>query len=443
MALGEFVQKNRRVKRAGKSAAVLLLAVALCFFHPLEGGCGAPLPPSGTEGVRAGGSTPTLPAVQAQLLAPLLAGEAAIDLSGLSLPVEALGPLLTALLLDEPALFFVAPRYSYSYTVHPDPTVGTERRYAATLYPVYTLTGDALAGARAAYEAVIAGTLAEMEAIFGDRPRSEAETVLYLHDALAARASYDTRPDGESVADAYRLLVEGVGICQAYALAFTALCRAAEVDCHVVTSPAMDHAWNHVRVGDAWYHVDVTRDDPIPPPGQAEEVHHDRLLRSDAGMATLGYHGFTCTELVTLIERLEGRPVTGASDDATGGESGAHFCTDTRFERGAASRLTDFHASLLPLDRGGLAPLVWVGLPIAGETAAGGGAADDTAAAPEDASPPLPVAVRLGNGGLSRFPPGDMDGDGAATPGDVLLLYGTRFPETWRENIRRQLCLSP
>ena len=97
------------------------------------------------------------------------------------------------------------------------------------------------------------------------------------------------------ILDAFSLFRDGVGVCQAYALAFMALGRAAGLEVDMVTSREMDHAWNRMSgVGDAWYHVDVTRDDPIREPGTASVVRHTRLLRSDAGMEAEGYTAFSC-----------------------------------------------------------------------------------------------------------------------------------------------------
>ena len=302
-----------------------------------------------------------------------------IDLGDCALPAEALGGLYARVLWENPELFHVAPRLTYRS--REDGSGGG--RLVWEVYPVYIQRGEELTAARALYEDTVAGILAEMDRAFGERTPTEAERVLYLHDLLAQRYGYDTRTEGKN-GDAYTLFRDGVGVCQAYALAFIALARGAGLEADFVASAAMDHAWNHVRVDGVWYHVDVTRDDPIPAADGREAVNHTRLLRSDEGMEALGYHGFSC----------------GAG----------HTCTDTRFESDGAAALEEFHAAVIPVGEG------WM-------------------AAREDGAP---VSVQVGDG-FSTGQRGDADGDEKITPADLLTLYRESCPEAWREWVRGEL----
>ncbi|MBQ3508027.1 MAG: hypothetical protein IJA91_05695, partial [Clostridia bacterium] len=241
---------------------------------------------------------------------------------------------------------------------------------------------------RALYRDTVASILIEMDAAWGDSPRSEAETALYIHDVLADRYAYDTRTTGAN-ADAYSFFRDGVGICQAYALAFIALARGAGLEADFVSSDAMDHAWNHVKVDGVWYHVDVTRDDPIPATEGSEEVNHTRLLRSDEGMNSLGYHGYIC--------------------------AAGHTCADTRFEPEGEAVLAGFHDALVPVGE------IWAG-------ADGDGA---------------PVAVKVDAIGMTVGRQGDMDGDGEVTPADLLIVYDPAYPEVWRGWLRERLVNPP
>lgn len=378
--------RRRSLQNKGyrKNAAALLLAVAFLFGR---WGC-CPLPISAAEG------NPLASSPEEALLAGLLACESVVDLSAYALPTAELGRLYADLLYETPELFHVALRLSFSSR---EATVnGVAVRTVAEVYPSYTLTGEALTAARALYRDTVGAILAEMETALGDRPRSEAETVLYIHDLLADRYAYDTRATGANAdatrpanADAYSFFRDGVGICQAYALAFIALARGAGLEADFVSSDAMDHAWNHVRVDGVWYHVDVTRDDPIPAAEGREEVNHHRLLRSDEGMAALGYHGYSCTA--------------------------GHVCTDTRFEPDGAAVLGDFHD-----------PLTVFGSRWAG--------ADEGGA---------PVAVAVEREGVHVGRAGDMDGDGEVTPADLLAVYDPAYPEAWREWLRERLVNPP
>ena len=351
-----------------KSATVLLLTVALLLFGK------GPLPVSA--------AAPAAADPVATLVAGLTACRESIDLRNASLPVGELGQLYQEVLLTHPELFHVAPRLSCGYAE----TVinGIPTRTVTDLYPVYTLTGQELTCARSLYLSAITSILSDMETAFGGLPRTEADTVLYLHDALAHRYDYDVRPEAQANADAYTFFRDGVGICQAYALAFLALARGAGLEAHIVVSEAMDHAWNHVRVEGAWYHVDVTRDDPIPAEGGSPTVTHTRLLRSDAGMTATGYYGFTCSE--------------------------DHVCNDTHFETEEGSAiLGDLQNALTP-QKG-----IWLGANKDGE----------------------PMAARISAKGIVVGRAGDIDLNGEVDPADLLALYDPDLPDAWRTWVRR------
>ena len=153
-----------------------------------------------------------------------------------------------------------------------------------------------------------------------------------------------------------------------------------------MVSDGMDHAWNHVKVEGVWYHVDVTRDDPIPAAGGEPTVNHTRLLRSDEGMDKLGYFGYTCPT--------------------------DHTCTDTRFEtsgdgdawEGITRRMTFINGR-------------WVGM------TRGGGI----------------VAIKLSSDGALTGQVGDVDLNGRVDPGDLTVLYDPRIPEGLRAWMRRLL----
>ncbi len=319
-----------------------------------------------------------------------LAGSAAvIDLADASLSPAELREIYTSVLQENPSLFFVAPRLSY--------TVGTDGR-VGLVYPAYNLAGEELAAAKDFYDQTVAALAEAVESTLAGHPHTEAEVALLVHDLLAARYDYDV--SGEKRADAYRFFRDGIGVCQAYALAAMAVLSVLELEADFVAAPAMDHAWVHVRVDGAWYHMDVTRDDPVLafPDGSllpAGKVTHTHLLRSDEGMRALGYHDFSC--------------------------SAGHTCTDTRYESADAMAAFSTSASpLLPFSVGADAPLVWV--------ADGGG---------------VPLPLSFTPDGLSPHAAGDVDGDGCVTPADLLYLHGEDVPEAWLVWVREAVVRQP
>lgn len=102
---------------------------------------------------------------------------------------------------------------------------------------------------------------AQLQAIVDQIPQgfSDGEKVLFIHDYLAANYEYDY---DFAIYDAYHFLRDGKGVCQAYMLTFSALMDRLGIPVSYVESELLNHAWNVVKVGDSWYHVDVTWDDP-------------------------------------------------------------------------------------------------------------------------------------------------------------------------------------
>jgi len=111
---------------------------------------------------------------------------------------------------------------------------------------------------------------------------TELQKALKLHDYLVLNTVYDTTgeiADYNNGASAYDILVYGNGICQGYAQAYNVLLEKAGIDSVMATSIEMNHAWNLVNIDGAWYHVDVTWDDPVP--DTIGKVNHKYFMLSD------------------------------------------------------------------------------------------------------------------------------------------------------------------
>jgi hypothetical protein len=93
------------------------------------------------------------------------------------------------------------------------------------------------------------------------------------YNMLAARVSYD--PDNTQRADSgldrafgssvYGALVESLSDSRGIALAFSTLCHERGIECLVVTGTfdKAEHSWNIVKLGESYYHVDVTADSTL------------------------------------------------------------------------------------------------------------------------------------------------------------------------------------
>lgn len=108
-------------------------------------------------------------------------------------------------------------------------------------------------------------------------------TALALYDYLAVHVAYseDLSPgEYNIIRNAYGAIVDGDAVCVGYAKAYQELLQRCGIPCVVVGSDAMDHRWNMVKIGNHWYHVDVTWADPIDDVNG--RVSHEYFLLSDA-----------------------------------------------------------------------------------------------------------------------------------------------------------------
>lgn len=158
----------------------------------------------------------------------------------------------------------------------------------------------------ALYEAAVAEALAPVQ-----KNWSDLEKILYANDYLALNCEYDTTYSNYS---AYDVFVNKTAVCQGYALAYLELMNRMNVSCELVTSRELNHAWNVVRAGNSWYHVDVTWNDPLK--DRWGRARHLYLLKSESW--------------------FQNQPATGgthkASDYVFTGNVGSQDVTDTSFD---------------------------------------------------------------------------------------------------------------
>ncbi len=113
------------------------------------------------------------------------------------------------------------------------------------------------------------------------------EKVMIVHDYMVLSYGYDIYTGGIT---AYDMIVNKIGVCQAYASAFKHFMDTLGIESTIVTSGAMNHAWNMVKIDGEWYHVDITWDDPMP--DLVGRINHNYLLLSDEKMIASNYHSW-------------------------------------------------------------------------------------------------------------------------------------------------------
>lgn len=210
----------------------------------------------------------------------------AVDLSGYKVQEANFHTLFQQLYTAGDLPWYTAEDYQYDY--YEDGTI-------ATFIPITLYNGDL---DMAAYEEKAAEIL--QRCILPGM--TQWQIALSLHDFIISHTAYDESLNKNS---GYDIVVEGSAVCAGYALAYQDLLQRAGIECRIVTSAEMEHAWNLVCIDGNWYHADLTWDDPSP--NSAGLVSHDFFLLTDA-------------------------EISAGEEPHYGWEADIH-CTDTRFSQ--------------------------------------------------------------------------------------------------------------
>lgn len=219
----------------------------------------------------------------------------AIDLTSYKIPVstdekgevtgsEALAAILSGVLNEYPDLYFVGQMYSLS--------VNSEK-IVTSLKLTYADDLDDVA-----FQEEATAALASVSGIEDDLQKA-----VLLHDYLAVNCEYDKENCDKNTIpqvsySAYGVLVNRTAVCEGYALAYKYLLNRAGIECYMVTSESMNHAWNLVKLGENYYQVDVTWDDPTW--DLVGRVKHTYMLRSDNAFTE--HQGWVVTKGSSVVD---------------------------------------------------------------------------------------------------------------------------------------------
>ena len=133
---------------------------------------------------------------------------------------------------------------------------------------------------KAAFDAEIT----KMTSILGQTAYDKVKNV---HDYIVTNYEYDQT---NASLTAYDMMVSKKGICTGYAGMFKAAMDKLKIPCEIAISSDMQHEWAVIQLGDKWYNVDVTWDDPI---GGGNTVTYANFLKSDKMMGMSGHFNWT------------------------------------------------------------------------------------------------------------------------------------------------------
>ena len=207
------------------------------------------------------------------LLEKILECKTEINVADYNLDETQIREIFSMLFYSEAELFFIDGRYTFT-------------RYSGssiiqTIRPVYPENVSEIPAMLAEFHELTDAILSEV-----DPAMSEWEKVAFIHDYIALHFDYDHRAYDEAekdqaIYDAYGMLKSGIGVCQAYSLLTRYLLKKLGIECECVSCTGLNHEWNIVRIGNAWYHIDVTWDDRDDK-GFYGQVSHEYFLASDS-----------------------------------------------------------------------------------------------------------------------------------------------------------------
>ncbi len=238
---------------------------------------------------------------------------AEVDLSGYNLSEADLNRILPDVIRNNPDLFYV---FNYEYFTSAG---GGIEKCTFSYNPQYT------ANSVAEYEAAIDRALAQVI----ENGMTDEQKATALHDYLVQHMVYDKTANsnpGFEKRNAYEALVNGIGVCEGYALAYAALLKEVGIEVDYCRSQNMNHIWNYVKLGGNWYHADLTYDDiTADQVGATGYVKHTYFLLSDDAMRNAAHNwepnGITCNDTSYDTSWHKTAPLAESAIYAVGGHS--------------------------------------------------------------------------------------------------------------------------
>ena len=169
----------------------------------------------------------------------------------IELQEEDLKDVFTAVLYDNPDMFWVD--YEYDYMVYSD---------SVAFSPKYRLTEDEVNTMQDSVNEKIDAIMTEVNKL-----DSDYEKELYIHDYIIENTEYDISTLENMGDTVYSVLVSGKSICEGYSRTVQILLDKIGIKNYLVTGDTesdgeiLPHMWNVVNIGGDNYHLDVTWDD--------------------------------------------------------------------------------------------------------------------------------------------------------------------------------------
>ena len=194
---------------------------------------------------------------------------------------DKISDLYDDILWNHPEVFWVSKCGRHQWWIGVDKKI---TRYIIKDVP-YAFEKDEYTRRQAEFDTAVVKALEKASAA-----TDEVTKALRLHDYIIENCEYDvvardSHDQSPLARTAYSALVRRKAVCEGYAMAYRYLLSRVGIASEEVLSDAMNHCWNYVRLGENWYHVDVTWDDPVSRGGKPTGiVSRENFLLSDAAI---------------------------------------------------------------------------------------------------------------------------------------------------------------
>lgn len=170
---------------------------------------------------------------------------------------------------DNPDVFYLSPNKMYL-------NVETTTKRNHVTYYVYINSGNEANylidefSSKAEVDDAISQIEQVRNKILQNKKMKTYDNIKMVHDYLIENIEYDTTISKSNIYNIYGAMVNGKAVCEGYARSFKYLMDTLGIPCSLVIGKGTNsdgrtenHAWNYVQIGDDWYALDVTWDDPV------------------------------------------------------------------------------------------------------------------------------------------------------------------------------------
>lgn len=170
-----------------------------------------------------------------------------VNYEGYGLTQEDAAKVVWLFYYENPQYYFIKNSVSYNETdisiaCYPDYATGDERRI---------ITNEVAEK--------MEQMINEIDKCVKKTEQEDYDILKCIHDEVCKNIRYEAYDGVYDQTIVMPLIIDGTGVCTAYAKLFNMFCSYYEYECYIIGSE--NHAWNCVSVEDSWYYVDCTWDD--------------------------------------------------------------------------------------------------------------------------------------------------------------------------------------